>query len=352
MYKMAVLSGIKSHFDVINYFKELPFYNKPIERPVKSSKSIDQLAQLPFYEQLSLIKTDQAFKGYAMPYKVEIGEKKDPIVQLKASKLSIKNLLRDLLNQIKGFKYQITVEFLLKKYKHNGEIKFRPVYFNSVTKTVINHVFKLGKPFEEILYMIDVWINNGSGWIIELTEFQYINISSYRPLSGSSYMDLPVELKSSRKGLTNIKNKDKKCFLWCHVRHINPSTEHQERILKTDKKTAKELNYDGIEFPVQEKDFNKIEVKNNICINVFGYENKSVFPIYISDQKFEDSMDLLLLIDNDKSRFIYIKESDRFMFHKTKNKNKKWFCKSCLQCFSSENILIKNKENYLSINGQ
>ena len=64
------------------------------------------------------------------------------------------------------------------------------------------------------------------------------------------------------------------------------------------------LNYDGIEFPVQEKDFNKIEVKNNICINVFGYENGLVFPIYVSDQKFEDSMDLLLLIDDDQSHYV------------------------------------------------
>ena len=76
-----------------------------------------------------------------------------------------------------------------------------------------------------------------------------------------------------------------------------------------------------------------------------------MFPIYISDQKFKGSMNLLLLINNDKSHYMYIKDFDRFMFHKTKNKNKKkWFCKSCLQCFSSENILIKHKENCLSIN--
>ena len=161
-------------------------------------------------------------------------KKKDPIVQLEASKLSIKNLFSDLLNETKGFKYQITVEVLLKKYKHNGKIKFRPVYFNSVTKTVINHMFKSENYFEEILYMINVWINNGSGWIIDLIKSQYINISTYRPSPGSSYMDLPVELRSPRKGLINIKNKDKKCFLWCHVRHINPLKEHPEK--KTDKK--------------------------------------------------------------------------------------------------------------------
>ena len=82
---------------------------------------------------------------------------------------------------------------------------------------------------------------------------------------------------------------------------------------------------------MQEEDFSKIEVKNNICINVFDNENGLVFPIYVSDQKFEDSMDLLLLINDD----------NRFMFHKTKNKNKKWFCRSCLQCFSSESVLKK-----------
>ena len=106
---MTILSEIKSHSDVIDYFKELPFYNKPIKKPVKRLKNIDPLA-----EQLSVIKTDQAFKGYAMSYKVEIIEKKDPIVQLEASKLSIKNLFSDLLNETKGFKYQITVEVLLK----------------------------------------------------------------------------------------------------------------------------------------------------------------------------------------------------------------------------------------------
>ena len=100
---------------------------------------------------------------------------------------------------------------------------------------MINHKFSLENAFQEILYRIDNWINEGSGWIVELIESQYINISTYRPLSGSSYMDLPVELRSPRKGLINIKNKDQKCFLWCHVRHINLSKQHPERIRKVDK---------------------------------------------------------------------------------------------------------------------
>ena len=125
-----------------------------------------------------------------------------------------------------------------------------------------------------------------------------------------------------------------------------------QKELKKPTKVAEKLDYDEIEFAAQEKDFSKIEMKNNICINVFGYKNGLVFPIYVSYQKFEDSIDLLFLIDDDKSHYVYIKNFDRFMFHKTKNKNKKWFCRSCLQCFSSESVLIKHKENCLSINGK
>ena len=67
---------------------------------------------------------------------------------------------------------------------------------------------------------------------------------------------------------------------------------------------------------MQEKDLHKIDVKNNICINVFGYEDELVFPIYVSDEKFKDSMDLLFLNDDDKSHYVLIKDFDRFMFHK------------------------------------
>ena len=240
----------------VDYFKELPSYNVSIEKPkIKRLKNIDLLTELPFYDELSIIRTEHAFSSYAMSYKGEIVDKKDLIVQLEACKSSIKNLFIDLLNETRGFKYQITVKVLLKKYKPNGEIEFTPVCFNSSTKTVISQKYKLNKSFQEILYRVDAWINKGSGWIIESIESQYINISTYRPLVGSSYIDLPIELKHPRKGLLNIKNNDQKCFLWCHVRHINPVKDHPGRIKKTDRDFANNLNYDGNEFPVQEKDF-------------------------------------------------------------------------------------------------
>ena len=124
-------------------------FNASIKEPkIKRLKNVDLLAELPFYDQLNIIKTDQEFKGYARSYKVEIVDKKGLIVQLEASKSSIKGLLNDLLNETEGFKYQITVKVLLKIYieeimkNNNEEIEFNPFYFNSSTKTLINNRFK------------------------------------------------------------------------------------------------------------------------------------------------------------------------------------------------------------------
>ena len=62
-------------------------------------------------------------------------------------------------------------------------------------------------------------------------------------------------------------------------------------------------------------------------------------------------MDLLLVIDGEKSHYVYINDFNRFLFHNSNNKNKKYFSKGCLQCFSCKNVLTKHKELCLSING-
>ena len=110
---------------------------------------------------------------------------------------------------------------LLYKHKMDGDTEYSPIYFNSATKTVINFEYCLDKSFQEILYRIDNWINKGSGWIIESKDGEYVNISAYSPLIGSTYTELPSGLKNSKKGLINIKDNDNECFLWCHIRHLN-----------------------------------------------------------------------------------------------------------------------------------
>ena len=121
---------------------------------------------------------------------------------------------------------------------------------------------------------------------------------------------------------------------------------HPEGIIKADKNMLSDRNYDGIRLPVSKADHSKIDKKNNICINVFCFENNLFCPVHISDQKFTDCLNLLLITDYNKSHYVYIKDFNRYIFNKLINKNKKHFCKYCLQCFITE------KENCLKINGK
>ena len=141
----------------------------------------------------------------------------------------------------------------------------------------------LDKSFQEILYRIDNWINEGSGWIIESIEAQYVTIYFYSPIIGSRYIELPSKLKDFKKGLINIKNNDNKCFLWCHIRYLNPLNKNPQRITKEDKSMITDLDCKGIYFPVSKSHYCKIERQNNICINVFCYEHGLTYPVYVSN---------------------------------------------------------------------
>ena len=153
-------------------FQILPFYNVSTEKPkMKHLSNIELLHELSFYDELSVVEISKTFKRYTRSYKIEIIDPKDPLVQLEASKLSIKDLFKDLLNEMKSFKYHIIVTVLLSKYKMNGDIEYAPVYFSSATKTMINSdKCDFDKSFQEILYRIANWINEVSGWIIESIE--------------------------------------------------------------------------------------------------------------------------------------------------------------------------------------
>ena len=114
---------------------------------------------------------------------------------------------------------------------------------------------------------------------------------------------------------------------------INLVNIRPERTTKKDNELMTDLDYKGIEFPVSKKDFSKIEVKNKICINVLCYENKLTYPVYISDQKFKNSMDLLMISNENKSNYEHIKDFERFVFSETKSKKKKIILQKLLTVF-------------------
>ena len=130
-----------------------------------------------------------------------------------------------------------------------------------------------------------VKISEGSAWIIKSIDAKYVNVFIYNPLSGRSYIQLPLKLRNPIKGLINIKNSNNKCFLWCHIRHLTLLKIHPERITKADRKIVNGLDYADIGLPVFKNDYSRIENKNNILINVLCYENDLVYPVHISDKK-------------------------------------------------------------------
>ena len=330
--------------------KKVSFDNQLIP---KAAPRMRKMAPVPT-QRTQITGVARAFKGYTKSYEVGIKNETDPLIQMSSTRLAIAHFMKQLLTQMKGIKFVETLTIYFEQQKGNQTVS-RIEYFNSKPKTITNaNDFQesLDVNVEQIMNDIHKWISEGSAWIIKSINGHYINIIKYEPLTGSSYIELPSELQHHKSGLINLKNKDNECFRWCHVRHLNPQIKDPQRIKKIDKAFMPQLNYDNIEFPVSVKQYNKVETQNNININVFGYENKQTYPIYVSKEKFENVMNLLLISDDEKNHYVYIKNFNRFMYRKTRNKNKKHFCMHCLQCFSKEEILLKHKEVCIEINGE
>ena len=323
-----------------------PRTKKLMDKPVPASRT-------------KIEQTDKALKGYTKSYTISIKNNKDPLAQMQNTRKAIEHRVITLLNEMKGLKYVETLKVTFEK-NSDDEIVEKSAYFNSTPQTIINQMEiadSLQSSKQQILNKIAQWISEGSGWTIKSVDSHYLNIVKYKPLKGSSYIQLPYELRNIAKGLINMKNEDNECFRWCHMRHLNPQEKYPQRIKKTDKQYVGKLDYSNIEFPVLSsstltiKQFNKIEKQNSININVFGYEDKQPYPIYVSKEKYEDHIELLLVTKDENKHYVLIKDFNRFMYNQTKHKERKHFCMHCLQCFSSERVLNNHKDNCIQVNG-
>ena len=234
--------------------REEPTYPKPIDKKVK--RLIEEIK--PYYKREAIVAFDkilrykkslrveitekrQALKRRAKSFEVAIIEKVVPAYQFYYTTPDVEKELESLLSREGGKKVQVTLHITFKKkkfrYGNDGELEevfeYKDAYFNSNAFTILNRediIATLDNAAEEINNKIAVWLSEGSGWIIVEIKSHYVNIVKYQPLRGNSYLQLPVELRNSKKGLINLKNEDDKCFLWCHNRHLNPLKIHPERI--------------------------------------------------------------------------------------------------------------------------
>ena len=171
-----------------------------------------------------------------------------------------------------------------------------------------------------------------------------LDVAVYAPLQGSSYMKLPKELED-KKAILNIQNEDEKCFMWSVLAALHPvNRKDQPHRVQHYKDYEQELDVSGIEFPMKVKDIAKFEKQNpTVSINLFGYEEKELFPVYIADQKKEEHVNLLLISNNDTTHYCLIRNLSRLLASLTKYEHKKFFCDYCLHGFIRQDLLEQHK---------
>ena len=357
---------------MINKAEEDTIRNKIIDKQLKKMEDEVKKEHIKIMkQQKTKTKIEQlakALKGNVESFKISVINKKDPLSQLQKTRKAIEKHIIKISTSKKGLKFieTLKVTFMKQKERKQGNLNFGEVFnpfdnydfktafFNSKAQEITNNemvveALKLSK--DHILNIIAKWISEGSGWTIESVDNHYLNIVQYQPMKGSSYIKLPVELQHHMKGLINIKNNDNECFRWCHIRLLNPQDKDPQRIKRCDKEYINKLDYSGIEFPVTVEQYNKIENQNEININVFGYENKQPYPIFVSKEKYDRHINLLLITEDNNKHYVLIKDFNRFMTHQTKHDDRKHFCMHCLQCFSSERVLDNHIDNCIQVNG-
>ena len=262
---------------------------------------------------------NQALKGHAKSYGIELQDNLNPLNQFTKTKVLVESHLEELLKTMKGFKFIESLEVTIKKETIDSKTGervsiYKTAFFNGKARTITkaNDIEpELSMSRQEMLNVIDKWVSEGSGWVIDRIDSHYINVTTYQPLHGLSYVVLPTELRNLRKGVINIKKKDNECFRWCHIRQLNPQKKNPQRITKVDRQFIGGLNYEGI-----------------------------------------GQMNLLLITKDKKRHYVLIRDFNTFMYNQSKHKNKKHFCMYCLQCFSSERILVNHVNNCLTISGK
>ena len=136
-------------------------------------------------------------------------------------------------------------------------------------------------------------------------------------------------------------------FLWSVLRALNPTNDHPERVDKKLKLKENTLNMEGIEYPVSLRDIDKFEKQNrSICIILFGYDGKNVYPLRESYNVDREHKIRLMLIEKDVVKhYCLIKNISALLASQiTKGKRKQYFCDRCLNPFNCEESLNKHLE--------
>jgi hypothetical protein len=274
----------------------------------------------------------------------------DLLLELKYQQENIKNHLLAKLNN--GLKWYIVVqaEFSKMDRLEDGTLKVAQTtnFLSSPTFTAYNTMdFDQDVPtaLQELFKQFDEQERQQSGWTFEKIVQLEVHTATLEPLQASSYIATPITLRLT-KGVLNIKNtQDEKCFLWSVLAHLHPVVhgKNANRITKYEPFLG-QLNTEGLTFPTPLTQIPGFEKKNNLCINVFGWEKDALVPLQINRVESATTINLLLISDNDNRHYCLIKDFSRVMSYRTRHNGQKYFCMNCLHGFQAQALLDKHRE--------
>ena len=277
-------------------------------------------------------------------FKSRLQEKRDLRVFLQGKKKPLLSRLNKQLTAKKGIKWFVSVQVKFIKPKVDGsnlvsEPHFRSLCMTSVNRHEMNE--QLNEVTQKILSAFATYQKEGSGWMLSEILHLDLNVAQHTPLKGSSYPPLPKKLKD-KKAIVNIKNEDNKCFMWSVLADLHPTSVNPGRVHHYQS-YVNELNFDGIEFPVPISKIPKFEKQNTIAINVFGFDQGDLFPVYISKERFQVQVNLLLYSFGEKRHYCLIRNLNRLLSSQTLHKGQMYYCPHCLHGFVREELLEDHK---------
>ena len=322
--------------------------SKQLKRKIK--KAVEEEKRL-----FTPVKEKSAFKGFTTQYVIKGSPDYDTASFLTIAKPWVINIM----DKNRNIKARLYLNCVMKRTDSDGLTYISKFAFHSVGQKIITESTDPHEIYNEMFKEIEEEVQkvehaDGSGWVFVEVENLTLHTSIWDPLKGSSYIDLPKELKN-KKAIINMKNEDNdKCFLWCVLRALNPKDKNAERIDEDLKSKEHTLNMEGITYPVELKSINRFERQNpDISISVLGYsKDERVYPLRISkiNKNCKHQIVLLLIKDGENSHYCYVKNISALLVSQyNKHKGKREYCFNCFNSFKSSEVL-KNHLEYCNIN--
>ena len=315
--------------------KQMNIQENPTEKPAKRTFRFKRLPKERARRKSAL--NDSAQVVDIIP---EGSENYDILQFFANAKEDVKSELRNRREEQRNVKWYLNTKVQFRRDVDDGTQENISSHFRSKTYIALQNddiEHEMNEAFQKMNDSLEEFIHKGSNWLVDRIISMEICTVPYTPISGSSYMALPRKLRHTG-GVVNVNNKDQKCLLWSILAALHPVDRNPQDIYHYSP-FENELNMTGIDFPVSLSQIDKFERQNSISVNVFGFDEGEIFPLYLSKlPNGYREVDLRYISNETNQHYCWIKNLNRFL--KSINKhNSHYYCRRCLHGFIRKELL-------------